>query len=219
VNRESTSRANAAQRPGAADGRISRFASATRARPGTLALGGSLAGSLATALATALAFASCSITAGPAGVETTGVFLPPRPGSAEQALAEFEHVFVTGPVDVEVRVGDPSSVRFDGDPERLFELAADVRSGTLFVHSEPGLPWRFGPRAIVSTPTLATLTSDGSGWVAVTRLDQPRLEIRLRGSGDVLLRGRVDELIARDEGVGRIDTAALTARVPPVAPH
>jgi len=171
------------------------------------------------ALAALLACASCNITAGPDGVEATGVLLPPKPGIAEQSLAGFEHVFITGPVDVEVRVGDPSSVRFEGDPERLFELAADVRAGTLFVHSQPGLPWRSGPRAIVSTPTLAALTSDGSGWVAVSGLDQARLEVRLRGSGDVLLRGQVDELIARDEGVGRIDTVALTPRPPPTPAH
>jgi hypothetical protein len=207
VNRQHTSREAAAHHPGAADVRTSRFASASRA------------GFHPVALAGLLALASCNITAGPDGVETTGVFLPPKPGSVEQTLAEFEHVFITGPVDVEVRIGDTSSVRFEGDPERLFELAADVRAGTLFVHSDPGLPWSSGPRAVVSTPTLGTLTSAGSGWVAVTGLEQPRLEIRLRGSGDVLLRGQVDELIARDEGVGRIDTAALTPRVPAVPPH
>jgi len=167
-----------------------------------------LQGALAACLG--LALGACNVAVGPKGVEATGTFLVPAPVVQDRPVADFARVFVDGALDVEVRVGSPCALRFEGDEERLAELSAEVRDGTLLVRADPGPPWRSGPRGFVTLPELASVTSAGSGWIAVTGLDQERLEVRVRGSGDVLLRGRVAELDAASEGVGRVDASGLS---------
>jgi len=167
----------------------------------------------ALALAAVSSLASCAVAIGGDRTEVTGPFLQPAPGVEQRAVEPFRRVHVEGAIDVEVRVGWPLAVELHGDDDRLVELRADVRDGTLLLGNlVAGLPFRDGPRAIVSMPELDGLVSAGNGWVAVTGLDQDRLEVVLRGSGDVRLRGRVGELVERDEGVGRIDVSQL---VPP----
>ena len=167
-------------------------------------------------LAAALALIpACNLTAGPRGLDATGPFLVPPPVSEQRALPPFASLYVDGPLDVEVRVGTPCSVRFTGDEGRLAELVAEVRDGTLLVRADPGAPWRDGPRALVTLPDLVSITSAGGGWVAVTGLDAARIEVRLRGSGDVRLRGRVGELVADDTGAGRIDASELEVGAAP----
>ncbi len=153
------------------------------------------------------ALAACSITSGPRGVEASGPFLPPRPAQSVLEFETFESIHVEGPLDVEVHVGGLHAVRFLGDEGRLWELRADLREGVLFLSADPGAPWRDGPRAIVTTSSLARLTAAGSGWISVVGLDEARLDVRVRGSGDVLLRGHVGELVTTVEGVGRIDAS------------
>lgn len=159
-------------------------------------------------MALALA-ASCNWTAGPRGVEATGPFLKRPPASEERVVPAFSSLYVDGPLDVEVRVGSPCSVRLTGDEGRLAEIGTDVRAGALLLRADPGPVWRDGPRAVVTMSELLTITSAGSGWIAVTGLDAARVEVRLRGSGDVLLRGRVGELVVDDTGAGRLDVEAL----------
>lgn len=170
---------------------------------------------LARVLVTASVPAACNLEVGPRGVEATSQFVEPAPGVSERALPPFESLYVDGPLDVEVRVNEPCTLRFEGDEERLVELSAEVRDGVLLVRADPGAPWRRGPRAVVTLPALTSLTAAGSGWVSVSGLDQARLAVRLRGSGDVRLRGRVGELAAEDGGAGRIDTDALDRRGTP----
>lgn len=157
-----------------------------------------------------LTLGACNIAVGPQGVEATGTFLVPAPVVQERPVTDFASVYADGPLDVEIRVGGPCALRFEGDEERLAELTAEVRDGTLLVREGPGAPWRSGPRAIVELPVLVSVTAAGSGWVAVAGLDQERLVVRVRGSGDVLLRGRVAELDASAEGVGRVDASGLS---------
>lgn len=155
------------------------------------------------------ALAACSITAGPLGVESSGPFLPPRPAKSVLEFEPFESIHVEGPLDVEVHVGGLHAVRFLGDEGRLWELRADLREGVLFLSADPGEPWRDGPRAIVTTAGLAHLTTAGSGWVSVIGLNEARLDVRVRGSGDVHLRGHVGELATTVEGAGRIDASGV----------
>ncbi len=159
--------------------------------------------------AAAFALGACSITAGPHGVDAAGPFLPPRPAHSESAAAAFHAVLVEGPVDVEIRVGGLDRVRFEGDEERLPELTAEVRDRTLIVRAALGAPWRDGPKVIVDLPRLTKLTSGGSGWITVVGLDEARLEVRVRGSGDVHLCGRVGEFVSTIDGSGRIDSSEV----------
>lgn len=148
--------------------------------------------------------------------EARGLFLEPAPGHEERAVAAFTRILVEGPIDVTVTVavavGRCAPLALEGDAGRLDEVAADVQGGTLFLSLPHGTrPFREQPRARVATARLDSLVAAGSGWVIVSGLDQERFDVEARGSGDVLLRGKVGELRVRIEGAGDIDAAGLEA--------
>lgn len=164
---------------------------------------------LAVAALSAAALGACNVAAGPRGVEATGPFLARGPASERREVAPFASVHVAGSIRVEIRVGAPCALEFGGDEGRLDELSAEVIDGTLLLADVVGAPWVHAPRAVVTLPTLGTVTSTGSGWIAVSGLDADCVAVRLRGSGDVLLRGHAEELDAEDTGSGRVVTDDL----------
>jgi hypothetical protein len=154
--------------------------------------------------------AGCSLALSTEKTEISSPLVHPAPGVERRAVEPFRRIHVEGSIDVEVRVGWPLAVELQGDAGRLVELRTEVRDATLIVDDVVAdRPFRHGPRAIVSVPELDAIVAAGRGWVAVTGLDQDRLEVVVRGSGDVRLRGRVARLDAREEGLGRVDRAAL----------
>ncbi|MBL8860691.1 MAG: DUF2807 domain-containing protein [Planctomycetes bacterium] len=160
----------------------------------------------------AAAAASCAGSVGPKGLEARAEFVDPAPQTEERAVAGFERLRVEGVVDVEVRLGSPHALRVRGDVGRLCEITAEVRDGTLILGAAPGRPWRGAPRAFVEAPRLDALVAAGAGWTAVFGLDQDELEVRVEGSGDVLLAGRVGAVRADLRGAGRLDRRQLVIR-------
>jgi hypothetical protein len=144
--------------------------------------------------------------------EASGPFIHPAPERVERELGPFRRVLVEGSVDVELRTGVPRRVRVEGDKGRLAEVRTELREGTLVVSfpAESRL-FRDGPRVVVEVEALDALVAAGSGWIAVSGLDQERLEVELRGPGDVRLRGKVGALAARVTGAGQLDVLALAA--------
>jgi hypothetical protein len=149
------------------------------------------------------------------GDETEGYspLVPVVPEREARAVGEFQRVLVEGALQVELRVGLPRSVRVEGDAGRLHEVQTEVRDGTLVLsHPLEFGSWRDGPRALVDCPGLASLVAAGSGWVAVGGLDQESFQLEVRGSNDVRLRGRVDQLAVAIEGAGTADVSELRAQ-------
>ncbi len=169
---------------------------------------GTATGALACAALASLA--GCAVAVGGDRTEVTGPFVHPAPGVEQRVVEPFRRLHVEGAIDVEVRVGWPLAVELHGDADRLVELRTDVRDGTLLLGNiVVGLPFRDGPRAIVSMPEHDGVLSAGNGWVLVTGLDQERIDVDLRGSGDVRLRGHVTRLRAHDVGAGDLDSSGL----------
>jgi hypothetical protein len=170
----------------------------------------SLAGVLVAASSLGFSLAGCSLAVSQERTQISSPLVHPEPGVEQRAVEPFRRIHVEGTLDVEVRVGWPLAVELHGDDGRLVELRTDVRDGTLLLGNiVAGPPFRDGPRAIVSMPELDGLVSAGSGWVLVTGLDQERVDVDLRGSGDVRLRGRVSRLRAHDVGAGDLDWSGL----------
>lgn len=179
---------------------------------GFTGLAAGLAAGFAAGLAViaAASLAGCAVSLQGDRTDVSGPFVTPAPGLEQRATESFRRIHVEGVIDVEVRVGWPLAVELRGDAERLVELRTDVRDGTLLLGNVVvDRPFRDGPRAVVSLPELDGLVAAGSGWVLVTGLDQERIEVDLRGSGDVRLRGRVHRLSAHDVGAGDLDRSGL----------
>jgi len=74
--------------------------------------------------------------------------------------------------------------------------------------------WRNSPplRITVRAPAVRTFSLSGSGDLSIREYDQPNLDVRIEGSGDVDAAGRTERVSLDIEGSGEADLAALETR-------
>ncbi|NYE63374.1 hypothetical protein FHW58_004604 [Duganella sp. 1224] len=133
-------------------------------------------------------------------------------------VATLDGLDVTGPMQVEVRVGQQTALQLQGDANILPLVRTDASGGTLRVWVEGSIRSNSPIRVTYSTPALRHLSANGSGSVTVTGLNRAPLELSQNGSGGVRLSGNVTRLDARLSGSGGLnaadlDSGSVTARL------
>ena len=142
-----------------------------------------------------------------------------EPVTQTRMVGDFSRLEVDGSIDLEVRLSnrpDPG-VRVTAGEKTIDRIRTEVREDTLRLstHSE-GLV--IGPNPIgdvsvsLGVPALAGLEVVGDGSVSLSGLSAKRLELRVRGSGDITARGRVDALEVEIDGSGDTNLAGLSAQ-------
>ncbi|MDT5019262.1 MAG: hypothetical protein QOD39_5422, partial [Mycobacterium sp.] len=136
--------------------------------------------------------------------------------------------------DVVVTVGDPTSVRAQGDPAALDLLDIHTEGDTLVAAVKSNVQWPANARVTlnVTTPTLAageikgsgemrigavhadalSLDLDGSGDVDAQELTLKKLTVTSGGSGEVNAGGIADEADIRLSGSGDAELTSLTVK-------
>jgi hypothetical protein len=140
--------------------------------------------------------------------------------SSTRSVAAFERLDVQGSTDVDVRVGNHTSVVVRGDKDAVAQVRTVVRDGTLVVerdhHDDDGSTIVLGGhhlRVDVVVPRLSAVAVHGSGDVDLD-LGSARpdaLDVTVEGSGDVSADGAVRALRASVQGSGDLDFADLRA--------
>jgi putative autotransporter adhesin-like protein len=166
------------------------------------------------------------------GVQGSGVA-----ATQSRALARFSSLDLAGSNNVTVAVGGRQSVVVRADSNLIRHVTTRVVAGALVIGTTGSFTTKSPMTVEVSVPSLAAVTLSGSGQIAVTGIDAPRLTVTLPGSGalyaggtvtqlDVTLSGsglaQLDNLVARDvhavvagSGLIRVTaTASLNAAVP-----
>jgi hypothetical protein len=110
-----------------------------------------------------------------------------------------------------VRVGEASSLHVSGDDNVVPRITTDVRNGVLYIELDGSWRTRREIELVLTTPTLAGFTIEGSGDVRILGLTAPRLELAIEGSGTVRASGRVEELHGSIDGSGELALAELEA--------
>jgi hypothetical protein len=136
----------------------------------------------------------------------------------QRAVAALDGLDVSGPLQVEVRVGQEAALRIDGDSNLLPLVRTDASGGTLRVWLDGSVRTSQPLRVTYSTPVLRHLSASGSGALTVSGLNGAPLELALNGSRAVRLSGRVARLDARLNGSGglnasELDSGATSARL------
>ena len=148
-------------------------------------------------------------------------------------VADFTGVDLKGSDNVDVRVGAGYSVRAEGPSDQLDRLRIGKDGDTLVVARRSGMSLgRSGAiKVFVTMPRLAAATIEGSGDIAVDRVEGPaftgdisgsgdlaiatmavdQTKLRIAGSGDVTAAGRTGSLGIEIAGSGDIRAPALTA--------
>lgn len=123
---------------------------------------------------------------------------------------------VSGPLEVNVRVGPATSLAVDADSNLLPLIRTEVSGGMLRVWVDGSVRSNNSIRVSYTTPSLVQVRSSGSGRLTVNELNGEPLDFSKSGSGTALLTGRVAELDLRHSGSGDINAHGLrmgTARV------
>jgi hypothetical protein len=185
-------------------------------------------------LLSTLALVACNITADAQEGESGGGPVTQRSFN----LTGFDAVGLAGSPDLVVRVGQPHSVRAEGDAEMLERLDLRVEDGKLRVGYKKGnwsMNWGSRPKTTiyVTLPALrgASLAGSGdiridrvegnsfdasvagSGDIAIAQLQVGTLNMKVAGSGNIKAAGAAQNASASVAGSGDIDLRAVQSRI------
>jgi hypothetical protein len=138
--------------------------------------------------------------------------------SETRQVATLDAIDVNGPMQVEIRVGQGTSLQVEGDSNILPLLRTDASAGTLRVWVDGNVRTSHPLRITYTTPTLRQVAANGSGQMNISGLSGGPLSLSLNGSRSVRLSGYVANLDARMSGSGSLnasglDSAATAARL------
>jgi len=116
---------------------------------------------------------------------------------------------VSGPLEVNVRVGEATTLAVDADSNLLPLIRTEVSGGTLRMWVEGSVRSTNSLRVTYTTPSLKDINSSGSGRLTVNNLNGDALDISKSGSGSATLTGQVRSLEVRNSGSGQINANGL----------
>jgi hypothetical protein len=151
----------------------------------------------------------CAIIVAPGGdgaysIEGNGV-----PARDERAIATVPALEVNGTITVDVHVGPVTSLVVEADSNLLPYVRTELRGDRLVIEKERSFRTNHPVRVTYTVPRLADVRHNGSGYLSVQDLNGGPLVVEERGSGSVLLTGRVAHLDAVLNGSGTIDATTL----------
>lgn len=130
----------------------------------------------------------------------------------ERSVDDFSRVRALGSIDVVITQGSKTRVEVEAPKNELERIETVVDDGTLSIRKKTSLGVRWGGgRTVVrvTVPTLASVSSSGSGDVQIDGLDGERLELETLGSGDAEVTGRIESLVLESTGSGDVEAAEL----------
>lgn len=137
-----------------------------------------------------------------------------RSATENRAVSGFTGVAISIPAKLDIVQGGTESLSITADDNVLPEIESVVEGGVLKLRFRQ----RFGAvvdtriRVTVGAKAIESLTLAGSGDIHATRLDTPRLAVKLAGSGEVKLSGRAGSFDLNISGSGGVEAAKLDTK-------
>ena len=128
-----------------------------------------------------------------------------------RAVGKLGGLEVSGPIQVEVLVGESASLDIETDSNLLPLVHSDTSGDTLKLWVDGGVRSRNGIRVTYRVPQLHTLKSVGSSRIVVNGLAGGKLAVTNSGSAPIQLAGRVSYLDVNQFGSGSVNAAALSS--------
>ncbi len=136
-----------------------------------------------------------------------------------RAVGNFRGVELMGFSDAVIQLGAKPSLTIEADDNLLPYFTSNVERGVLRIDTRGSLRTRRTPRIFITVPNLESVTTSGSGDVAVNGVNNQRLTLVTRGSGNIRATGRTGNLTATVQGSGNADVRGLAAGRAQVAVH
>jgi hypothetical protein len=142
-----------------------------------------------------------------------------RVQTENRALAPFEAISVSGPIELDVRQTEQQALSLTGDDNVLPLVETVVEPGrhgpTLLIRLKRGTSISTGKpiKARIDVVRLTALAAAGSGDVRVGELHTPSLNLSIAGSGDARLQAlKTDSLETRIAGSGSVQAQGTAGR-------
>lgn len=127
----------------------------------------------------------------------------------QRAVSNLPELDMTGPVQMEVRVGQAPTLQVEADGNLLPLVHTEASGGTLRIWVEGSVRTNNAIRVIYTVPQLSQIRSTGSGRLRVSELNGGALTLTKTGSGASALSGKVGNLNLELTGSGDVDASAL----------
>jgi hypothetical protein len=132
-----------------------------------------------------------------------------RVTSERREVEGLPELAISGPLLVEVRVGEARSLQVEADGNLLPLIRTQAEGEILKIWVEGEVRTNNGMRVLYTVPQLSKVKASGSGRLTVSGLQGGALTLNKSGSGDSKLSGRVGTLNMQLTGSGDVDAAAL----------
>ncbi len=130
----------------------------------------------------------------------------------ERLVDDFQAIRAEGLIDIDVTIGETTSVTLQADDNVLPLLTTEVVGGTLVFASRGAYSAETAVRATVVVPVLTGVTAEGLGDIVVRGIDEPSFDVVVSGLGSVSVEGATDALEVEVQGNGDAHLARLVAR-------
>jgi hypothetical protein len=137
----------------------------------------------------------------------------------ERKVIGFTGIALSLPAQVNLVQTTVEGLTVTADDNVVPEIESVVESGVLHLRFRRGLSYsaKTRIRINVSAKAIDSIGVAGSGDVHAPAITAPRLAVKISGSGDIRLGGRVDELDVRITGSGDVDARRREAQRAKVA--
>jgi hypothetical protein len=116
---------------------------------------------------------------------------------------------ISGPLEVNVRVGAAPSLEVEADSNLLPLIRTEVSGGVLRMWIQGSVRSNNSMRVTYTLPSLTQVGASGSGRLTVSELNGTPLEFSKTGSGAANFSGRVSRFDLRHTGSGQVNAGAL----------
>lgn len=128
-------------------------------------------------------------------------------------LTGFTSISVNNSTDIDIIIGDKYRVELEAEDNLLEIIETEVVRGELRITTADGysIRSRRGSRLTITMPNLEGIKISGSSDIRAQNINSDELTIEIRGSGDIELSGRAEEVEIEIRGSGDIDARDLLA--------
>ncbi len=160
-----------------------------------------------------LAIIGCFVVVGFAGcnlafvVQGSGV-----PSTEDRDIEDFDQIELSGSGTATVICGAEPALTLTIDDNLMDLISTNVSGSTLELSSQQNYSTTTGLTFDISTKTLNSLTISGSGKFDIQDCQSDSLDLRINGSGKVVVSGSAPNVNVNISGSGKIDLSQLAAK-------
>lgn len=135
-----------------------------------------------------------------------------KPATESRELAKFDELELRGTGDVEITIGRRGPLEITADDNILPLITTEIKDGRLIISVTGNTRTKTELTYKVTVPDIKAVELAGSGEISIKGVDNKRLSLQIKGSGDVSVSGQTGQLSIALKGSGDVNASKLSAK-------